>query len=87
MARVIPEYKFSTHGTFLGKIGTACNMSSGEGCKDLDGRGPLELGDGQFSKPEHVSIDAQGNVFVVDRGNKRIQVFVPLFNLSHNKNS
>ncbi len=78
---------FDTSGTFLGKIGKACNMSSGEGCKDLDGLGPLELGDGQFSKPEHVSIDAQGNVFVVDRGNKRIQVFAPLFNLSHNKNS
>ena len=34
-------------------------MSPGEGCIDPDGSGPLELGDGQFSKPEHVS-DSEG---------------------------
>lgn len=34
-------------------------------------------GDGQFLKPEHVNIDASGNVYVVDRGNQRIQVFFP----------
>ena len=32
-------------------------------------------GDGQFSKPEHVNIDSSGNVYVVDRGNQRMQVF------------
>ena len=47
---------------------------------DPDGPGPLKLGDGQFSKPEHVSIDSKGNVYVVDRGNKRIQVFSPSIN-------
>jgi hypothetical protein len=57
-------------------------MSTGEGCKDPDGSGPLESGDGQLSKPEHVSRDSGGNVFVVDRGNKRIQVFAPLTNES-----
>jgi hypothetical protein len=57
-------------------------MSIGGGCIDPDGRGPLELGDGQFSKPEHVSIDTKGNVFVVDRGNQRIQVFAPTNNES-----
>ena len=69
---------FDTDGHFLGKIGSHCQMSAGEGCMDPDGPGPLELGDGQFSKPEHVSIDSQGKVYVVDRGNKRIQVFVPI---------
>lgn len=44
---------------------------------DPDGLGPLELGDGQFSKPEHVSIDSLGNVYVVNRGNVKIQVFIP----------
>jgi DNA-binding beta-propeller fold protein YncE len=34
-------------------------------------------GDGQFSKPEHVNIDSSGNVYVVDRGNERMQVFSP----------
>jgi DNA-binding beta-propeller fold protein YncE len=71
---------FDTNGRFLGKIGTPCLMSTGEGCKDPDGPGPLKFGDGQFSKPEHVSIDTEGKVFVVDRGNKRIQVFAPITN-------
>lgn len=55
-------------------------MATGEGCIDPDGPGPLKFGDGQFSKPEHASVDPEGNVFVVDRGNKRIQVFAPVTN-------
>jgi sugar lactone lactonase YvrE len=35
-------------------------------------------GDGQLLKPEHVSIDEKGNLYVVDRGNARIQVFEPI---------
>ncbi len=35
--------------------------------------------DGQFKKPEHVNIDTKGNLYVVDRGNQRIQVFAPIF--------
>ena len=35
-------------------------------------------GDGELRKPEHVSIDSEGNLFVVDRGNDRMQVFSPL---------
>ena len=31
--------------------------------------------DGQFSEPEHVTVDSQGHPFVVDSGNFRIQVF------------
>ena len=40
-----------------------------------------EIGDldGQFKKPEHVNIDTNGNLYVVDRGNQRIQVFEPIF--------
>jgi DNA-binding beta-propeller fold protein YncE len=34
-------------------------------------------GDGELSKPEHVNIDSSGNVYVVDRGNQRMQVFSP----------
>ena len=34
----------------------------------------------QRKKRRHVSIDTEGKVFVVDRGNKRIQVFAPLTN-------
>jgi len=35
-------------------------------------------GDGQLLKPEHVSIDEHGNLYVVDRGNARMQVFAPV---------
>lgn len=39
-----------------------------------------EFGDlnGEFKKPEHVNIDSNGNLYVVDRGNHRIQVFAPI---------
>ena len=30
---------------------------------------------GQFNTPHSIAIDAQGNVYVADRGNHRIQVF------------
>ena len=35
-------------------------------------------GDGGLLKPEHVSIDTEGNLYVVDRGNARMQVFAPV---------
>lgn len=40
--------------------------------------GTMGSGDGQLRKPEHVSIDPNGNLFVVDRGNARMQVFSPV---------
>ena len=39
--------------------------------------GAYGTGDSQLSKPEHVNIDSSGNVYVVDRGNQRMQVFSP----------
>jgi hypothetical protein len=32
-------------------------------------------GSGQFNTPHSIALDAQGNVYVADRGNRRIQVF------------
>ena len=32
-------------------------------------------GPGQFNTPHSIAADAQGNVYVADRGNRRIQVF------------
>ena len=34
-------------------------------------------GDGQFEEPTGIAIDSSGNVYVVDRGNSRIQVSAP----------
>ena len=39
--------------------------------------------DGQLRKPKHVSIDSEGNLFGVDRGNARMQVFSPLNGTSY----
>lgn len=52
-----------------------CLLRTGEGCRDPDGGGPLAPGDGQFSGPTGVAVDAAGNVYVVDSGNHRIQKF------------
>jgi len=32
-------------------------------------------GEGQFQSPQGLALDAQGNVYVADRGNRRVQVF------------
>jgi DNA-binding beta-propeller fold protein YncE len=47
---------------------------------DKDGRfvktwGSRGSGNGQFNTPHSIAVDAKGNVYVADRGNKRIQVF------------
>jgi DNA-binding beta-propeller fold protein YncE len=52
---------------------------------DSDGKllsqlGKVGVGNGEFEKPEHVAFnekDGKGTIYVVDRGNHRIQVFVP----------
>jgi peptidylamidoglycolate lyase len=37
--------------------------------------GALGTGDGQFTLPHGVTMDAQGRIYVADRGNSRVQVF------------
>ncbi|HET9063306.1 MAG TPA: hypothetical protein VFO62_08465, partial [Candidatus Binatia bacterium] len=66
---------FDSNGGFLGKWGSECFLSQGTGCVDPDGPGPLELGDGQFIEPYALATDADGNVYVVDSSNYRVQVF------------
>ena len=50
-------------------------MVTNSGCVDPDGTGPLSVGDGQFMHPNGVSVDSNGNVFVVDSRNHRVQKF------------
>ena len=52
---------------------------------DKDGKyltqfGVIGSGDGQMKKPEHIAFDAKdkkATVYVVDRGNQRVQAFLP----------
>jgi len=57
---------------FLFEFGSECSISSGTGCVDPGGGGPLELGDGQFFAPNDI---ATGSLVVADSGNRRVQVF------------
>jgi DNA-binding beta-propeller fold protein YncE len=67
------------NGSFLREFGSHCRLAEGEagGCVDPDGAGPLILGDGQFYEPWGVTVDADGNIYVADTWNGRIQVFSP----------
>jgi len=67
--------KFDSAGTFLTTWGSLCDLSTGSGCTDPDGGGPLQLGDGEFNEPSAVAVDATGNVYVADTDNHRIQKF------------
>ena len=68
--------KFDSNGKFITKWGSQCNLSTGSGCIDPDGPGPLQKGDGQFNSPRGIFIDSTGKlVYVVDTANDRIQKF------------
>ena len=66
---------FDADGTFLREWGSQCNLSSAQGCADLDGDGPMEYGDGQFQEPWGIAVDDEGLVYVADTWNHRVQVF------------
>jgi len=59
--------KFDSQGNFIFKWGSFCDVDDGSGC--------ASEGDGQFNHPEGVATDSQGNVYVIDSGNHRIQKF------------
>ncbi|MCS7222373.1 MAG: TIGR03663 family protein [Anaerolineae bacterium] len=70
---------FDAQGDFLTAWGSSCDLyaEGRPGCVDPDGNGPLQLGDGQFHEPWGVAADAQGNIYVADTWNHRIQKFSP----------
>jgi uncharacterized protein (TIGR03663 family) len=66
---------FDDQGTFLRAWGSRCDLSTGQGCVDPDGDGPLAPGDGQFLEPWGVAVSGDGRVYVADTWNHRLQVF------------
>ena len=68
--------KFFSDGSIATEWGSKCDMSSGAGCIDSDGTsGPLSSGDGQFSGIGDIAVDSLNNVYALDYGNDRIEVF------------
>jgi len=37
--------------------------------------GSQGIGDGRFGEPEGIAVDAQGNIYVTDNGNNRVEKF------------
>ena len=69
---------FDSSGTYVDKFGSQCVISSGSGCVDPDGAGPLQLGDGQFNVPIGVTVDnanGEKRILVTDQLNHRVEVF------------
>jgi DNA-binding beta-propeller fold protein YncE len=70
--------KFDSNGTFLKMWGTSCNLRNDRDshCKDPDGKGSNQIGDGQFYRPKGITINPKSDeVYVVDKVNDRIQKF------------
>ena len=75
----------SPDGSFELTFGSSCFLDDvvNSGCVDLDGGGPLEMGDGQFREPWGVAVAADGTIFVADTWNGRIQAFDRAGNFLH----
>ncbi len=65
------------NGQLIRTFGSYCNLGdpANTPCQDPDGNGLLQLGDGQFYEPWGVAVDPQGQIYVADTWNGRIQVF------------
>ena len=69
--------EFSDEGVFIKMFGwgVANGESKFETCTSVCRVGLQGSGNGEFYVPEGIAVDSKGNVFVADRGNKRVQEF------------
>jgi hypothetical protein len=67
--------KFDSDGGFLGWIGLDNFGFTGWHNPETGTRGVSGSGDGQFYQPRGVAVDSEGNVYVADASNHRIQKF------------
>lgn len=70
---------FNSNGEFVRGWGSTCNLEQGTGpcIADPDGAGPIPSGAGQFNEPWGIAVADNGNVYVADTWNHRIQYFTP----------
>ena len=66
---------FDAGGNLLRQWGSQCNLAGPQTCIDLDGEGPMEVGDGQFQEPWGIAVAEDGRVYVADTWNHRVQMF------------
>jgi len=57
--------KFTSDGSFVTRWGNSNDIND------------IGKGDGELNQPIHIAVDNRGNVYVVDYGNSRVQVFAP----------
>ena len=67
--------KFDSDGGFLGWVGRDYLGCSGWHNTGTGTRGFLGSGDGQFNWPRGIAVDLDGNVYVADTNNQRIQKY------------
>lgn len=75
---VIPHYKSDDemHGHWATpEVEWYEAVPAGTNCSDPDGDGPLERGDGQFLYIGSIAVSEYDRFYVLDEGNRRIQVF------------
>ena len=82
MTAISSAVRATSHGTRDGNIYVADGLGSNSRIAKFDRNGRFLKSwgvrgsePGQFNAPHSIAIDAQGNVYVADQGNKRIQVF------------
>jgi YD repeat-containing protein len=69
--------EFTATGTFIKMFGwgVADGAAKFETCTASCHAGLQGAGNGEFYVPEGIAVDSKGNIFVADRGNKRVQEF------------
>jgi DNA-binding beta-propeller fold protein YncE len=69
---------FNADGTFVRQWGTLCKLiENRQGCQPAPAGSAAGDGQGQFNEPWGIAVDRNGNVYVSDTWNHRIQKFGP----------
>lgn len=70
--------KFDTNGKYITSVGSGPCIIPDEIKNNPEKMAQYDICDGKLHRPEHANVDSNGNLYVVDRGNQRIEVFAPV---------